>query len=142
MKTVSTWRVIVGALLLTGGAVAACSNHSKTEDTTVSTPLGQSTAPGPSNPNVPQPDSAGVPSPDQPVRRDPTSSGETRSEVRVAQGTPFAGDAGVGAPVGPIRNDAGPGGVIIARDAGAIGGIRTDAGVGAPRPITSDGGIR
>lgn len=150
MKTVSTFRAILGAMLLTGAVVAACSNHGKTQDTAMAPPpLGQSTAEGPANSNVPPPDSAGVPSPDQPARQEspPNTMITHRGGMRTAQIQASAGDAGVvPSPTGPvgIRSDGGVGGPGAGRDSGIVvpPGRGGDAGIGGGNGITgaTDGG--
>jgi hypothetical protein len=135
MKTVSTWRVILGSLILTGGLVAACSNHQKAEDT-AQPPLGHSTAPGPANPSVPLADSAGVPSPDQPARENqPITTLPPARDIRTAQVQTMGMDAGVG--TGP-RMDGGMGAL---RSDGGIPGLRRDGGMGVGSGATGGTGI-
>ncbi|HEY1556800.1 MAG TPA: hypothetical protein VGF94_18320 [Kofleriaceae bacterium] len=52
-------------LIACGGLAAACT-HTRASASPVQ-PLGLSTAPAPSNPDIPNPDAAGVPEPNQPT---------------------------------------------------------------------------
>jgi hypothetical protein len=80
MSSNLTWRAALGALgalVATGAIVASCTSRTR-QRAAPPPPIGLSTAPGPSNPDVPPPDSAGVPQPSQPTPpvQPPTTSTE------------------------------------------------------------------
>src|SRR5690348_3917185 len=54
MKPFSTWRLILSGLMVIGIVVGACQHDTK-EETVPPRLLGESTAPGPSDPTVPAP---------------------------------------------------------------------------------------